>query len=85
MVETKAPNGYNLNAEPFTATIDWATGTSTLTRTATVEITNEKTNLGNQLPLTGGEGIAALSIGGLVLIGGGAVYYAAASRKRREA
>ena len=85
VVETKAPNGYNLNAEPFAATIDYLTGTTTLTRTATVEITNEKTNLGNQLPLTGGEGIAALSIGGLVLIGGGAVYYAAASRKRREA
>ena len=85
VVETKAPSGYNLNAEPFEATIDWATGTSTLTRTATVAITDEKTNLGNQLPLTGGEGIAALSIGGLALVGGGAAYYAVASRKRREA
>jgi LPXTG-motif cell wall-anchored protein len=85
VVETKAPSGYNLNAEPFAATINWATGTTTLTRTATVEITDEKTNLGNQLPLTGGEGIAALSIGGLALVGGGAAYYAVASRKRREA
>lgn len=85
VVETKAPEGYNLNAEPFTATIDWKTGTSTVTRTAEVNISNEKSNLGNELPLTGGEGVAALSIGGLALIGGGAAYYAVASRKRREA
>lgn len=84
VVETKAPVGYNLNAEPFAATIDWATGTTTLTRTATVEISDEKSNLGNQLPLTGGEGIAGLSLLGLALIGGGAAYYGVTSRKRRE-
>lgn len=84
VVETVAPDGYNLNAEPFAATINWATGTSTLTRTATVEISDEKTNLGNSLPLTGGEGVAALSIAGLGLVGGGLAYYGITSRKRRE-
>ena len=84
VVETEAPDGYNLNAEPFTATIDYKTGNSTLTRTAAVQITDEKSNLGNQLPLTGGAGIAGLSLAGLALIGGGAGYYAFTSRKRRE-
>ena len=47
-------------------------------------VANQKANLGNQLPLTGGNGIAALSLGGLLLIGGGVAYYAATSRKRRQ-
>lgn len=84
VVETKAPDGYNLDAQPIAATIKWDSGTTTLTRNTTLVINNEKSNLGNQLPLTGGEGTAALSIAGLVLVGGGAGYYMLASRKRRE-
>lgn len=83
MVETKAPTGYNLNADPITFTVmQKADGTLALTA---FTVKNEKSNLGNSLPLTGGEGIAALSLGGLALIGGGAGYYAFTSRKRREA
>ena len=84
VVETKAPDGYNLDAQPIAATIKWDSGTTTLTRNTTLVINNEKSNLGNQLPLTGGEGTTALSIAGLVLVGGGAGYYMLASRKRRE-
>ncbi len=81
MVETKAPTGYNLNAQPIPFTVMQTTdGTLALT---TLDVANEKSNLGNSLPLTGGQGVAALSIGGLVLIGGGAGYYLLAARRRR--
>lgn len=85
VVETKAPAGYNLDATPRYVSIDYTTGTPTVAAFADLRVANEKTNLGNELPLTGGEGIAALSLGGLALIGGGAAYYAISSRKRREA
>lgn len=85
VVEIKAPAGYNLNAQPFAATIDYASGNTTLTRTATVEVSDEKSNLGNQLPLTGGEGVAAVSVVGLLLVGGGVAYYLVTTRRRREA
>lgn len=81
LVETKAPAGYNLNAQPIAFTVD-AAGTSTLKQ---LQVADEPTNLGNQLPLTGGQGVAAMSLVGLVLVGGGVSYYAASSRKRREA
>ncbi|MGI5950658.1 MAG: SpaH/EbpB family LPXTG-anchored major pilin, partial [Brooklawnia sp.] len=82
LLETKAPAGYNLEASPYYITIDWATGTVDAPAYTTAVVNNEKTNLDNELPLTGGQGIAALSILGLALIGGGTAAYAASQRKR---
>lgn len=86
LVEVEAPNGYQLLAEPVTYVLtqegDLAQPTVPYDR---MEIVNQADNVGNQLPLTGGEGIAALSIGGLLLIGGGVAYYVATSRKRKVA
>ncbi len=84
VVETQAITGYTLNAQPYYATINYTTA-GTAPAFTTLSIANEKANLGNNLPLTGGEGVAALSLGGLALIGGGAGYYAYTSRKRRTA
>ncbi len=50
-----------------------------------LEINNQADNIGNQLPLTGGAGIAAISILGLVLIGGGFTYYMVRRRKEQVA
>ena len=83
LVETKAP-GYNLSSQPVYVTIMSGTATGTAPAVAIQRVANQKANLGNQLPLTGGNGIAALSLGGLLLIGGGVAYYAATSRKRRQ-
>jgi fimbrial isopeptide formation D2 family protein/LPXTG-motif cell wall-anchored protein len=85
LVETKAPEGYNLDATPRYVTIDWKTGTSdpAAAAYATELVNNEKSNLDNNLPLTGGDGVGALSLAGLVLVGGGVTYYAVTSRKRR--
>lgn len=89
LVETKAPNGYNLLADPipFKVMSDYAADgvTPVLSVEVLPVIKNLESNLGNNLPLTGGEGVAALSLGGLALIGGGAGYYAYTSRKRRTA
>ncbi|OCL37088.1 hypothetical protein BCR15_11500 [Tessaracoccus lapidicaptus] len=81
LVETKAPAGYNLLADPIMFQIS-QTSNDTLAVT-NLPIKNEKSNLGNNLPLTGGEGVAALSLGGLLLIGGGTAYYVASSRRRK--
>ena len=84
IVETKAPAGYNLNAQPVTIVLDYKTGTATTQPFAETTINNEKTNLGNELPLTGGEGVVAISLAGLALIGGGTAYYVMGNRRRRE-
>ena len=89
LVETKAPDGYNLLADPipFKVMSEYATDSTTpvLSIHEMPVVKNMLSNLNNNLPLTGGEGIAALSLGGLALIGGGAGYYAYTSRKRRTA
>jgi len=84
VVETQAITGYTLNAQPYYATINYTTA-GTAPAFTTLSIANEKANLGNNLPLTGGQGVAALSFAGLLLIGGGGGYYAYTSRKRRTA
>jgi len=89
LVETKAPTGYNLLADPikFTVMSDYE-GTPPVPVLSVYDlgiIKNLADNLGNDLPLTGGQGVAALSVAGLLLIGGGGGYYAYTSRKRRTA
>lgn len=85
IVETMAPVGYNLDAQPKHVWVDWNKGTQTVPAIATMEVANEKSNIGNSLPLTGGAGVAALSIAGVVLVGGGVAYYVVANRRRKDA
>lgn len=80
LVETTAPDGYNLNPEPVAFTVTNA-GT---TDVKSITVVNELANLGNSLPFTGGQGLASLSIGGALLILGGLGYYASSSRRRDE-
>lgn len=97
LVETKAPTGYNLSAKPYAFRITWS-GTPTFAAapgawtTAGVyasgvnylPLPNEKSNLANSLPLTGGNGVSMLS-GLAVLLGvGGLSYYAISSRRHRD-
>ncbi len=83
LVETKAPEGYNLNAEAIQFTI-LVPATATQLAFTPVDVFNELKNLGNNLPLTGGAGVAAFSTLGLLLVGGGLTYYVVTSRRRRE-
>ena len=83
LVETQAPDGYNLLAQPVYFEVLDADGLGSGTPQA-LAVDNQKTNLGNSLPLTGGAGAAAISVGGLVLVGGGLAYYLVSSRRRDE-
>lgn len=49
------------------------------------KIVNQADNLGNRLPLTGGNGIGMLTLLGVGLVGGGSGYYVVSSRRRRQA
>ena len=82
LVETQAPEGYNLPADPFKVefTADDSTETKNWTVSKDVTNTNEFT-----LPLTGGMGTILLTLAGVVLIGGAAVAFIAASRKKKGA
>ena len=77
LVETVAPGGYQLLAEPvlFSLTQEGDVVNPTTPYTFT-QIVNQPDNFNNGLPLTGGQGIALLSVGGLALIGGGLGWYA---------
>lgn len=98
LVETKAPEGYNLLAEPIyfeiiankavvtdkdgkvtTTDLD-AQGTAAASITYTVN--NEKTNINNELPKTGGFGTAGLALLGLLCVGGGIAWYVVGNRKK---
>lgn len=75
LVETQAPEGYELLAKPvevnFTRSdvANTADGTDAITQLASV--TNVKSN-GPKLPLTGGTGIGLVALLGAVLVGAGA-------------
>ncbi|MDO5504118.1 MAG: SpaH/EbpB family LPXTG-anchored major pilin [Actinomycetia bacterium] len=82
LVETQAPAGYNLLAEPIYFEIDhegsagaWTVGPEDLT------VENAPSNLGNDLPLTGGAGAAGVGLLGLLLLGGVGAY---ALKRRRD-
>gem|GEM_PF-1114906 len=82
IVEITPPPGYMMPANPYTYfnLPDPTAGVLAFE----VEITNVE-EPGNELPLTGGAGVAAISIFGLLLIGGGLGYYIITTRRRREA
>lgn len=83
LVETVAPTGYNLNAQPISFQILKSGDTTPAYFDLTVN--NQKKNLGNDLPFTGGQGVAVMSIGGALLVGAGLVYYLVYSRRHRNA
>ena len=89
LVETKAADGYQLLAEPVLFRLTQQGTAQFITDAAgTVDfmnIVNQPDNIKNELPLTGGQGVALISIGGLVLIGGGLGYYVVSNRRREEA
>ncbi|MEW6860688.1 SpaH/EbpB family LPXTG-anchored major pilin [Trueperella pyogenes] len=95
LVETKSPDGYQLLAEPIEfnllkegAVMDLSSSEEAkMTDEAkkngrALEVVNQPDNLKNKLPLTGGEGIALVSVLGILLVGGGAGYYIYANRRK---
>ena len=88
LVETKAAEGYNLLAEPIAFTITHTIDPDTGIATANVDaltVENVKTNLDNDLPLTGGQGAAMLGGRGILALGGAGGYLAYRSRQEKAA
>lgn len=75
VIETDPAAGYLADDTVHAVTIDFATGTATAPAFATLPVTNQKASVGNNLPLTGGAGVAGMSLIALVLVGGGVGYY----------
>ena len=75
LVETKAPEGYNLQAQPMSFTITSKDGDNgRIADLVHTTVTNTEKNLGNSLPLTGGQGAAVLGGAGAALLLGAGVY-----------
>ncbi len=86
LLETKAPEGYNLNAEPIAFYVTQAGKyTEVNANTQQHQVPNQKTSITNSLPLTGGAGVGMLGVLGLVLGAGGVGYYVVSSRRDNEA
>ncbi len=79
IVETKAPDGYNLLADPVQVT--FSAENSTSENAYTVEITVNNTQ-GFTLPETGGTGTILFTVGGIALVGV-AVILLVTTRKRK--
>ncbi|MEA1305160.1 SpaH/EbpB family LPXTG-anchored major pilin [Actinomyces oris] len=81
LVETKAPEGYSLQADPipFRVLADDAEGKVP----TEVTVTDVPKNAGFRLPLTGANGVIFLTVAGALLVAGGAVI--AYANKRRHA
>ena len=81
LVETKAPEGYTLQADPipFRVLADNATAKAP----TAVTVTDVPKNAGFRLPLTGANGVIFLTVAGALLVAGGAVV--AYANKRRHA
>lgn len=80
-VETKAPEGYTLQAEPVPFQILAASAENT-NEMKGVEITDVPKNAGFHLPLTGASGVVFLTVvGGVLVLAGAGIAYA---NKRRQ-
>ena len=81
LVETKAPEGYTLQADPipFRVMAEKATAKAA----TAVTVTDVPKNAGFRLPLTGANGVIFLTVAGALLVIGGAV--SAYANKRRYA
>lgn len=71
LVETTAPSGYELLAEPINFTITAATTAAGVD----LQVKNVPSNNGFKLPLTGGPGTTLLYLGGLLLLVGALVLF----------
>ncbi|MHA7167501.1 SpaH/EbpB family LPXTG-anchored major pilin [Arthrobacter bambusae] len=81
LVETKAPTGYALLAQPVETAV-----TGNDPSTVTVTIDNVLANAaGFRLPLTGGVGTWALTAGGILVLAGAGLFTVTGRRKRNEA
>lgn len=80
LVETKAPDGFELLAEPVQVDV-----TSDDPSTVTISIENVPHNAGWTLPLTGGGGTALVTLLGLLLLGGGVLVAVVRGRRRTGA
>ncbi len=83
LVETKAPEGYNLVSAPIEVTFDATTSAGedpTYTKAVTV-----KNNQGFTLPFTGGNGTILFIVVGIVLLGGAVLLFVVAGKKTRKA
>lgn len=76
LVETKAPTGYELLANPIPFVID-----SQVAQAITVDVVNTPHNAGGELPKTGAAGTVGLITAGIVLVLGGG-YLAIRSTRR---
>ncbi|AOZ71922.1 hypothetical protein BK816_00295 [Boudabousia tangfeifanii] len=85
LIETKAPEGYELLAKPIPFLVTDRTMNGTENATLPVTIKNVKTNNGFNLPVTGGEGIALLVTAGGLLVAGGALVALRNRRNKAEA
>ncbi|WFR84290.1 SpaH/EbpB family LPXTG-anchored major pilin [Arthrobacter sp. Y-9] len=80
LVETQAPTGYELLAQPVETTV-----TSSDPSVVTVTIDNVPHNAGFQLPFTGGPGTWALTGGGILLLTGAVLFFVFANRRKNAA
>ncbi len=85
LVEVKAPAGFQLLAQPVSVSLTQAGVTVDVTDGQQVAVKNMPDNLTNNLPLTGGEGVATVGVLGLLLVGGGVGYYMVARRREGDA
>jgi len=80
LVETKAPDGFELLAEPVRVDV-----TSADPAIVSVTIENVPHNAGFDLPLTGGAGTTLITILGLLLLAGGVLFAVLRGRRRTHA
>ena len=79
LIETKAPDGYNLKTDPTTITINNSNNSETFVFNQTIE--NGK---GSQLPSTGGMGTTMIYIAGAILMVGAAIIFVTNKRMKHE-
>ncbi|MBM7518721.1 SpaH/EbpB family LPXTG-anchored major pilin [Nocardioides nitrophenolicus] len=80
LVETKAPDGFELLAEPVQVDV-----TSADPATVSITIENVPHNAGFDLPLTGGAGTTLITVLGLLLLAGGVLFAVLRGRRRTHA
>ncbi|MDR0483194.1 MAG: SpaH/EbpB family LPXTG-anchored major pilin [Cellulomonadaceae bacterium] len=81
LVETKAPAGYELQAEPIKFNVSGAIANGTM-EVGDVTVVDVPTNANFGIPLTGGAGTAIFTILGACVLGGGAAFAVVRSRKQ---
>jgi LPXTG-motif cell wall-anchored protein len=80
LVETQAPDGYNLPDSPFKIEFTEATSKEDTNWTISKDVTNTNEFT---LPLTGGMGTMLLTLAGILLVGGAGCAFFAANRKKK--